>query len=210
MPLFISHTAYLDKFWKEKKYPKEYFYDGFLGNLLPDIRYFTKQSREQTHSKDLMETILISPSTDPQRIKYFKKGFDFHLILDKWWQKQIYFPSDFEKFGLCLKFYDDILLAKKITQIDFFQDKDIKLVYDIDFLDLQKETVKKWYNFVFNYIKNITGDSSPDGIRKILQSSKLFNEELSKKIVEEIDKISQNNEIKNKLIEMFDDFQYYK
>jgi len=49
MPGFISHISYLKKFWEEMNFPESFLWDGILGNILPDIRYITRQNRKITH-----------------------------------------------------------------------------------------------------------------------------------------------------------------
>lgn len=168
MPAFISHITYLNKFWVEMGYPESFRNDGILGSMLPDVRYITKQDRKLTHLKEsfkdaktygqLFDNILgdtenkiSSPDGSSEKIHHFRMGFAFHIALDQWWPKQIYFPSEFEKIGACLKLLDDILLASEVDKINM--EDELALPYKIKFLDLSDALIEKWYNFVFGYIK---------------------------------------------------------
>lgn len=219
MPLFISHLVYLKKFWDTKKYPEKYFYDGLLGSFLPDIRYFTKQQREITHFenfytektyekffdaifKNLNNKIIIDNCNSDKKIFYFKKGFAFHIILDKWWQKQIYFPSNFEKFGLCLKLLNDIIL----DETNFRKIRNNYLLpYKINFLDIHQNIIKNWYSFIFEYLNT---KPSSKNINKILIKYKLLNKKTANKIFAEVEKIYNNKEIKNKLLDIQQNFNW--
>lgn len=219
MPLFISHAAYLKKFWDENKYPQEYFYDGFLGNILPDVRYLTKQSREITHleqSKNYEDygqalekifkktkSFIKSNQIPSENLYYFRKGFSFHTILDKWWPKQIYFPSTFDRFGLCLKLLDDILLKDEVNKLTI--KNQFRLPYQFNFLDISDEIIKKWFYFVFWYIKK---QPKPQNIKEILSEEKLFNQEIAEKVSRETNKIFKNQTIRIKLQDMYLSFNW--
>lgn len=215
MPSFVSHTVYLKKFWDGNKYPSNFFYDGFLGALLPDIRYLTKQNREITHNVDKIDQELnydqllskIFKTSDllikiddisDEKLFYFKIGFSFHTVFDQWWGKQIYFHSTFEKFDLCLKFIDDILLMDEFNKLKL--SADLTLRYKIDFLNLDKKLIEKWYNFVFWYIKK---QPSVENIKEILTVSKLFDSKMSQEIANEVNKTFNEQEIINKLQQMY-------
>lgn len=219
MPSFISHAAYLKKFWNENKYPSEYFYDGFLGSILPDIRYLTKENREKTHLLEEMDDIsnysqlmekifkksnlaIKSNQISSEDLFYFRIGFSFHVVLDKWWPKQIYYPSKFEKFGVCLKLLDDILLKKEIKETE---KKYLNLSYNLSFLNLSEDIVKKWYDFIFWYIKK---QPAPQNIKEILVQGRLFKEEMAEEITNEVNRIFNNQEVKKILQDMYKSFSW--
>ncbi|MFH1611915.1 MAG: hypothetical protein ABH887_01475 [bacterium] len=224
MPLFISHISFLKKFWDENQYSMDFFHDAVFGTLLSDIRYITKQNREITHltntiqsSQSLMtynelfrnilersNSIINISNISSEKLLFFKIGFSFHVVLDKWWSKQIYFPSDFERFGVCLKFMNDILLKQQIDncKLDLSQ----RLVYEINFLNIDSEIIKKWYDFVFWYIRK---KPTLKNIEEILITSNLFKPVMAKKITEEINEISNNKEIIDKINQIYESFTWH-
>lgn len=77
---------------------------------------------------------------------------------------------------------------------------DLILRYKIGFLDLDKELIEKWYNFVFWYMKK---QPSVGNIKEILMVSKLFDSKMAQKIANEINKTFDKQEIINKLQQMY-------
>lgn len=219
MPAFISHLTYLNKFWVEMGYPESFQWDGILGSMLPDVRYITKQDRKLTHLKEaikdaktygqLFNNILgdvgnkiVIQGASPKNTHHFRIGFAFHIALDQWWPKQIYFPSDFDKIGACLKLLDDILL---VSELDKINTDELKLPYKIKFLELSDALIEKWYNFVFDYIKK---RPTLQNIEKILVEGELFDKETAREISRETNEIFNESDVKNKLQEMFESFSW--
>ncbi|OIO48327.1 MAG: hypothetical protein AUJ32_00810 [Parcubacteria group bacterium CG1_02_40_82] len=220
MPAFISHITYLNKFWVEMGYPESFRNDGILGSMLPDVRYITKQDRKLTHLKEsfkdaktygqLFDNILgdtenkiSSPDGSSEKIHHFRMGFAFHIALDQWWPKQIYFPSEFEKIGACLKLLDDILLASEVDKINM--EDELALPYKIKFLDLSDALIEKWYNFVFGYIKK---RPTLQNIKEMLVEGELFDEKTSEEISREVNKIFNESDVRNKLQDMYESFSW--
>jgi len=220
MPAFISHITYLNKFWVEMGYPESFRNDGILGSMLPDVRYITKQDRKLTHLKEsfkdaktygqLFDNILgdtenkiSSPDGSSEKIHHFRMGFAFHIALDQWWPKQIYFPSEFEKIGACLKLLDDILLASEVDKINM--EDELALSYKIKFLDLSDALIEKWYNFVFGYIKK---RPTLQNIKEMLVEGELFDEKTSEEISREVNKIFNESDVRNKLQDMYESFSW--
>jgi len=220
MPAFISHITYLNKFWVEMGYPESFRNDGILGSMLPDVRYITKQDRKLTHLKEsfkdartygqLFDNVLgdiknkiSSPDALLEKMRYFRIGFAFHIALDQWWPKQIYFPSEFEKIGACLKLLDDILLASEIDKINM--EDELRLPYKIKFLELSDALIEKWYNFVFDYVKK---RPTLKNIKEILVEGELFDEKTSEEISREVNKIFEVQDLRDRLQEMYRSFSW--
>lgn len=221
MPLFNSHISYLNKFWQENKYPASFFIYGVLGNMLPDIRYFTKQDRNLTHLKNIlnnqdityselynilldnMDQVLSVGNFDSDKIYYLKKGLAFHIILDIWWPKQLYFPSDFKYFGMCLKFADDFLKNKEIK--DNLKNINIQdnVINKISFLQIPQETILKWYRFVFDFINT---ELTFDNVKNILTKNGVLDGLTAENLIKETEKIMQDNLIIEKLRKIYDEF----
>jgi len=188
--------------------------------MLPDVRYITKQDRKLTHLKEsfkdaktygqLFDNILgdtenkiSSPDGSSEKIHHFRMGFAFHIALDQWWPKQIYFPSEFEKIGACLKLLDDILLASEVDKINM--EDELALSYKIKFLDLSDALIEKWYNFVFGYIKK---RPTLQNIKEMLVEGELFDEKTSEEISREVNKIFNESDVRNKLQDMYESFSW--
>jgi len=188
--------------------------------MLPDVRYITKQDRKLTHLKEsfkdaktygqLFDNILgdtenkiSSPDGSSEKIHHFRMGFAFHIALDQWWPKQIYFPSEFEKIGACLKLLDDILLASEVDKINM--EDELALPYKIKFLDLSDALIEKWYNFVFGYIKK---RPTLQNIKEMLVEGELFDEKTSEEISREVNKIFNESDVRNKLQDMYESFSW--
>ncbi|PIQ75499.1 MAG: hypothetical protein COV84_00930 [Candidatus Portnoybacteria bacterium CG11_big_fil_rev_8_21_14_0_20_40_15] len=201
-------------------YPESFRNDGILGSMLPDVRYITKQDRKLTHLKEsfkdaktygqLFDNILgdtenkiSSPDGSSEKIHHFRMGFAFHIALDQWWPKQIYFPSEFEKIGACLKLLDDILLASEVDKINM--EDELALPYKIKFLDLSDALIEKWYNFVFGYIKK---RPTLQNIKEMLVEGELFDEKTSEEISREVNKIFNESDVRNKLQDMYESFSW--
>lgn len=220
MPLLKSHVAYLEKFWEEEQYPKKYFHNGLLGTLLPDIRYLNKQSRELTHLEnfsfssklifsvyfDLLfkkaKEIFFTGHSIDEAEKYFLRGFVFHIILDKWWAKQIYFGSNFKYFGLCLKIVNDLILDFKAYHYDMkYNTQRINLLT----LEIDQYSLDRWYSFVFKYLNT---ELTVDKIENIISNFGLFERQVVIKISDEVRRILGNEEIISKLKLTSDNFSW--
>ena len=220
MPLFISHISYLSKFWKAACYPDQYLRDGIFGTSFPDIRYLIGQSRVVTHLEGLykektygplflqlsevLNEKLASPDGESQRFKYFKAGFVFHIILDKWWSSKISFKSDFKLFGMCLKFLDEQLRWNTFGQnISYIGTLDMK----VSFADIPEQTVGQWYSFLSGYLRI---PPTPESAKSVLVKKLKMDPVLARQAKEEIKKIRNNPEIVTKLNEMFESFEWDK
>lgn len=226
MPLFNSHATYLKKFWQEKNFPTEFFIYGLLGTLLPDIRYLLKIPRAVTHlhslenqsltGEKLYQKLLAKISTkiksdgwSPTQKEYFGHGLAFHITLDKWWPKQIYFSSDSRHIGLCLRLIDEKLKFEQIKHDKWIQSALkadwLKLITGLQFLDLKTTDLKKWFMFVKKYFL-----AEANNIDQILIASKFLPPEIAAEVFTENKKIAEHQPTISKLNSMSKKFSWEK
>jgi hypothetical protein len=83
MPMPYSHVVLAERIAKDAGLPVVNKAQYYAGAFYPDIRYFTKQSREKYH----FPVEKLEPyERDPETSKDFLLGYKVHLLIDEVWE----------------------------------------------------------------------------------------------------------------------------
>lgn len=203
------------------KNPKEFI----IGTSFPDIRYFGKISREETHTKEVtLEMVQKEPSS-------FKAGMLFHALVDEvrcaYMEKQnIYniIPKD-RYSDTSLKYFEDILLYEKIKNWDKIISYFDTILYEETAFGIPEKQIKNWHLFIKSYLSmRITPQSSltlymvikytsvPKVILKyfalILIKTKLLPQKANR-IMLAVEQFAKNKALKNIILNFYNNFEKF-
>lgn len=201
MPLIASHIDFAIKQIGDM-FPNDQTRNYFLlGNLLPDIRYLTGQSREDTHLivsniEDLLAEIAKIKKTENRQVRLIKFGVAYHCFIDDWWRKQVFIPSTSKLIGLALQIIDENNAFFAISRSEMVDC--LKTTETLPFLNNSKEVVDSWINFIRTYL--LTERFTTNSLSVWLMARLKRNEGETRELLSQIERIEKNPEFLQKIL----------
>jgi len=204
MPLISSHLCFANNQLLGCSI-NENQYNGFLiGNILPDIRYISGDSRETTHFslKDEVELFnqigIIKKENSNLTDVAVKTGAAFHSFIDIWWRKQVYLASTSKFIGIALQIVDEnqsFLSLDRKTTIGR-----IKKLKVNNFLNIPEVVIERWILLVINYLSQNQFDTKKT--IKLIASGKNYDSETVEKILALVDFIKSDKRTLNQITKL--------
>ena len=206
-----------------KYFPDKNLKEFIIGTSFPDIRYFGKISREETHAKQITLDMIKKESSS------FKAGMLFHALVD---EKRLSYMQKHNVYEIIpknrysdtsLKFFEDILLYDKVKNwekiISYFD----TILYEERLFGIPEEQIVKWHRFLKNYFSmRITPHNSltlymvikytpvPKIILKYLALMLIKTRLLPQKtntIIRAVEQFAKNKALKNIVLNFYNNFE---
>lgn len=196
MASVITHIALtekvFDKFFKDKTKK-----DFFIGTSFPDIRYLGVIERDKTHYDNLSVNNLKDDNS-------FLAGAKFHSVVDDVWMD---FMAESNVYSLCpeseyasqsLKVFADEVFYRRIKDLNTYTEYLNEILPAEREYGIAEKDLKKWHSLLRRYFRNGPKQEF------ITDFSLVFD--LSKKMIDEINKNLAAIHNNRKIVDILEDF----